>query len=284
MSQMGLIVIELQFQIHPAMDLRSSLLKMEKSYKIKEIRFLLYLLLASFCLILPISSPAKTPEPAVTPLEDEIMKALGKNIRCKKNEVQIRFEKEKPGQMKSLVAKFEGAVIGEMVADHMTVLYENPVIDLNQLKKTKELKILSSSKNKVSILISARAIEGYLAKKATQLQKKYNRISIKFSPPYIECLFDVPASEISPETLSLLKKFVKGAKLEGYAVFQIKAKDNALSALSSKVIVNHFLIPNVILQELQNKFNPFDGIPVLSPFQYSINNINVQTNYLLLTN
>ena len=30
--------------------------------------------------------------------------------------------------------------------------------------------------------------------------------------------------------------------------------------------------------------NPFDRIPVLSPFQYSINNVNVQNNYLFLTN
>ena len=257
---------------------------MEKSYKNKGIRTLFYLLLISIGLIFPISSSAKTPELTTQPLENEIMKALGKNIQCKKIEVQIRLTEEKPGEMKSLAVKFEGAVLGEMVADHMTLLYEKPVIDLSQLKKAKEFKILSSSKSKVSILISAKAIEGYLAGKAKQLHKKYNRISIKFSPPYIECLFDVPASEISPETMKLLDKFVKGGKLEGYAAFQFKAKDNALSGLCSKVIVNHFLIPDAILQELQKMINPFDRIPVLSPFKYSINNVNVQNNYLFLTN
>jgi hypothetical protein len=257
---------------------------MGKSYKNNGIRSLFYLLLISICLIFPISSSAKTPELATKPLENEIMKALGKNIQCKKIDVQIRLVEEKSGEMKSLAVKFEGVVLGEMVADHMTVLYEKPVIDLNQLKKAKEFKVLSSSKSKVSILISAKAMEGYLAGKAKQLQKKYNRISIKFSPPYTECFFDVPDSEISPKTLKLLDKFVKGGKPEGYAAFRMKAKDNALSALSSKVIVNHFLIPDVILQELQDTFNPFDRIPVLSPFQYSINNVNVQNNYLFLTN
>jgi hypothetical protein len=152
------------------------------------------------------------------------------------------------------------------------------------LRHSKELNIPSYSKSKVGILISSGAIERYLGNKANQIGKRYNKISIKFSPPYIECLFDVPASEISPETLQLLNKFVKGAKLEGYAAFQIKAKNNDLYALSSKVIVNHFLIPDLILKELQTKFNPFDGIPVLRPFQYSINNLTVQNKYLFLTN
>jgi hypothetical protein len=257
---------------------------MGKSYKNKGIRTLFYFLLISFGLIFPISISAITPELMTKPLENELMKVLGKNIQCKIIEVQIRLAKEKSGEMKSLAVKFEGAVLGEMVADYMTVIYEKPVIDLGQLKKAKEFKILSSSNHKVSILISAKAVERYLAGKAKQLQKKFNRISIKFSPPYIECIFDVPVSEISPEALKLLDKFVKGGKLEGYAAFQLKAKDNALSGLCSKVIVNHFLIPDGILQELQNMFNPFDRIPVLSPFQYSINHVNVQNNYLLLTN
>jgi hypothetical protein len=171
-----------------------------------------------------------------------------------------------------------------MVADHMTLTYEDPVIDLIQLKQKKELNILSYSKNKVGILISAKAIKGYFGHKANQFKKRYNKILIKFASPYIECLFDVPASEISPETLSLVKPFIKNAKLEGYAAFRIEAKDNALYASSSKVIVNHFLVPERILRELQNRFNPFDAIPALNPFQYSINNVTVQNKYIFLSN
>ena len=259
-------------------------MKMGKSYKNKGIRSLFYFLLISIGLIFPIASSAGTPELTTKPLENEIMKTLGRNIQCKKIVVQIRLTKEKPSEMKTLAEKFESAVLGDMVVDYMTVLYEKPVIDFNQLKKAKKFKILSSSKSKVSILISAKAIEGYLASKVKKFQKKQVRISIRFSPPYAECLFNIPVSEISPKILKLLDKYVKGEKLEGYTAFQMKAKDNALSALSSKVIVNHFLIPDAIRQELQNTFNPFDHIPVLSPFQYSINNVNVQNKYLFLTN
>lgn len=266
------------------MDLRSSSLKTGKSHKNSGIRSLLCLLLIAISLIFPMSSSAKTPELTATPLEHEIMKTLGKNIHCKNIEVQIRFSKDKPSEVKSLAIKLESAVLGNMVADYMTIVYEKPVIDLNQLKKAKKFKILSSSNTKVSILISAKAIEGYIARIAKQVQKKPVRLSIRFSPPYAECFFDIPVSAISPEILKLLDKYVKGNKLEGYAAFQLKANNNGLSALSSKAIVNHFLIPNTIRQELQNRFNPFDRIPVLSPFQYSINHVTVQKNYLFLTN
>jgi hypothetical protein len=256
---------------------------MERSYKIKGI----FLFLLTTILIFPIpatSSTVKTQQMLAKSLEDDILKALGKNIQCKKTEVQVKFATEKAQEIKSLIVKFEGITLGAMLADHMAILLENPAIDVNKLRKTKEFKILTASKTKVNILISAKAIEAYLANKAKQLQKKANRISIKFAPPFIECLFDAPVSEISPETLKLLEKFVKGTKLEGYAAIQIKIKDNAFFALPSKVIVNHFLIPDVILRELQNKFNPFDGIPVLSPFQYSISTATVQNQYLYLTN
>jgi len=240
--------------------------------------------LTSIGLIFPIASSAEIHELTVKPLENEVIKILGKNIRCKKMEVQIRLLKEKPSEIKTLAVRFESVVLGDIVADYMTVLYEKPVIDFKQLKKTKEFKILSSSMSKVGILISVKAIEGYLAGQVKKLQKNHVRISIRFLPPYAECLFDTPVSVIDPKILKLLNKYVKGEKLEGYAAFQIKVKDNAISALSSKVIVNHFLIPDTICQEVQNMVNPFDHIPVLSPFRYSINNVNVQNKYLFLTN
>ena len=164
----------------------------------------------------------------------------------------------------------------------MTLLYEEPVIDLARLKRTGTLSLRSHAGSRVGILISPAAIEKYIKVKADQARKKYNRLSIKFAPPYVECLFDVPTSEIHPETTELLGKFVKGGRLEGYAAFQIRAKDNSLYASSSKVIVNHFLVPGMIIDPLQAKFNPFDTIPVLHPFQYSINHVTVQNQYLYL--
>lgn len=258
---------------------------MEKFIKTKIFHFFYYILLIFLLLINPISSLAKSPDPTKkSPLEEEVLKALSKSIQCKKIEVQIEFAKEKANVLKTLTVKFDGINLGQMAADYMTIVYEDPVIDLIKLKQSKDLNIPSYSKSKVGILISAGAIERYLGNKANQIKKRYNKISIKFSPPYIECLYDVPAREISPETLKLLNKFVKGGKLEGYAAFQIKVKNNELYALSSKVIVNHFLIPELILRELQTKFNPFDGIPVVKPFQYSINNLTIQNKYLFLTN
>jgi hypothetical protein len=258
---------------------------MEKFIKTKTFHFIHYILFVFLLLISPFSSIAKSPDPTKkSPLEEEVLKALSKSMQCKNIEVQIESAKEKANILKTLTVKFDGINLGQMVVDYMTIVYEDPVIDLLKLRQSKELNIPSYSKSKVGILISSGAIERYLGNKANQIGKRYNKISIKFSPPYIECLFDVPASEISPETLQLLNKFVKGAKLEGYAAFQIKAKNNDLYALSSKVIVNHFLIPDLILKELQTKFNPFDGIPVLRPFQYSINNLTVQNKYLFLTN
>lgn len=198
--------------------------------------------------------------------------------------VQIRLSKEKPHEIKTLIVKLQSAVLGGIVTDYITVLYEKPVIDFNQLKKVKKFKIISFSGSKAGILISIKAVERYIAGRVKKLQNKQTRVSIRFSPPYAECFFDIPVSEIPPKTLKLLDKYVKGKRLEGYAALQMTAKDNALSALTSKVIVNHFLIPAAIRQQLQNTFNPIYHIPVLSPLRYSINNVTVQNNYIFLTN
>jgi len=256
---------------------------MEKSTKIE--KGLIFYILILVLLISPVSSIAKSPDPSKkSPLEEEVLKALSKSIECKKMEVLIVSAKGKADLLKTLTVKCDDINLGQTVADTMTLVYEDPVIDVVTLRRSKELHISSYSRSKVSMLISVGGLEKYFSNKAKQFGKRYNRISIKFSPPYIECFFDVPVQEISPETMKLLNKFVKGGKLEGYAAFQLKAKNNDLYAFSSKVIVNHFLVPDLILRELQTKFNPFDAIPVLKPFQYSMNTVNVQNKYIYLTN
>jgi hypothetical protein len=235
-------------------------------------------------IIFPCASSAETPELTNKHLENEIRQIFGKNIQCKNIVVQVRLSKEKPNEIKTIAVKLEGAVLGEIVADYITVVYEKPVIDFNQMTKAKKFKIISSPGNKVGILISIKTIERLIAGRVKKLQKNQARVSIRFSPPYAECFFDIPVSEIPPKTLKLLDKYVKGKRLEGYAAIQLKAKDNALSALSSKIIVNHFLIPGAVRQQLQNTFNPFYRIGVLMPLRYSINNVTVQNNYIFLTN
>jgi hypothetical protein len=260
---------------------------MEKSYKNKAIRLLFYFLLISIGLIFPFASFAsftETPRPDTGHLENEIMRILDKNVKCRKIIVQIMMSKEKPGEIKTLAVKFESAVLGNMVVDYITVVYEKPVIDLNQLRKAKKFKILSSSDNKVGILISAQAINNYIAAKAKQYGNNQARVSVRFSPPYAECFFDIPVSGIPPQTQKLLARYVKGKKIEGYAAMQMTAKNNSLWVQSSKAIVNHFLIPGAIIQKLQNTLNPVDRVFVLAPLLYTINNVTVQNNYLFLSN
>jgi hypothetical protein len=262
-------------------------LKMEKSYKNKAIRFLFCFLLISIGLIFPFASYAsftETPRPDTGHLENEIKQILGRNIKCRKITVQIMMSKEKPGEIKTLAVKFENAVLGNMVVDYITVVYEKPVIDFNQLTKAKKFKILSSSNNKVGILISAQAIDNYIAAKAKQYRNNQARVSVRFSPPYAECFFDMPVSGIPPQTLKLLAGYVKGKKIEGYAAVQMSAKNNSLWVQSSKAIINHFLIPGAVIQKLQNILNPIDRVFVLTPLLYSINHVSVQNNYLFLSN
>ena len=96
-------------------------MKMEKSYKNKGIRLLFYFLSISIGIILPVASSAETPNLTARTLENEIMNILGKNIQCKKIVVQIRLSQEKPNEIKTLAVKFENAVIGDLVADYITI-------------------------------------------------------------------------------------------------------------------------------------------------------------------
>ncbi len=259
-------------------------MKMVKLSSNKKVCPVFYFFLIVILLSVPILSLPKIQIYSDKQLEDEITKALRKSIKCEKIEVRIEYNPKNLPEIKRLLVKIDGIVLEQFVADHMTLAYESPVIELNKLKKEKELKFLSYSKSKVSILASVESLEKYFINKANQFNKKNVRISIKFTPPYIECFYNVPASEITSESIQLLKPFIKQGEVEGYAAFKIEAKDNTLYAFSSKVITNHFLLPNAILKTFEARFNPFDNIPVVKPFQYNINNITVQSKYIFLTN
>jgi hypothetical protein len=216
--------------------------------------------------------------------EEEIAASLKKNLVCTKIEARIETLGEKPQSIKNLAIIIDNLSLGQFKADRMTVIYENPVIDVVKLKKGKGLQFISYTKNKVSILASTESLQKYVSEKSKQFNKKNVQISLKFTPPYVECFYSVPVNEIASESVQLLKSFIRGDKIEGYAAFTITAKKNALYAYSSKVIVNHFLIPNVTLDAFQDRFNPFDEIPVVRPFEYTINNITIQSKYIFMTN
>ena len=217
-------------------------------------------------------------------LEAEIGRALSASTGCKKVTVRVLFKSPKSSDIERLSVKMEVVPIGQLAADHLTIVCDNPVIDRNKLQKEKELVFVSQGKTRVSIFASAGALEQYLQKKAGQFDKKNVHINLKFTPPYVECTYDVPKSEIASESVELLKKFIKGDKIEGYAAFQLGTKNNDLYAYSSKVITNHFLLPNALLGVFQSKFNPFDRIEEVKPFRYTINNLTVQAKYIYLSN
>lgn len=243
----------------------------------------MYVVLACIALTFPAALYAESVRPASS-LESEITKALGARIKCKKITVQAIESKETPGGIKTLAVKLENAALGGMTADYVTVIYEKPVIDMNMLKKAKKFRIISSSSNKAGILISAASVEKYIAARLKRFQKKNVRVSVKFTPPYAECFFNVPASEIDPKAMNIVGKYIKGKNVEGYAAVQIKAKDNALFAAPAKIIINHFLVPASVGSQLQNTFGALDRVAVIPPLRYSINNVSIQKNYLFLTN
>jgi hypothetical protein len=247
---------------------------------LKKIKMNLLKILILLCCV----TVSQAQQSSTVAFENAITRALAGSTGARHVTVRITNKQDKPSEILRLAIKLEGVEVGQLVADNMMVVTENPVIDVTKLRKENRLEFVSHGKMKVSILASVKSLHDYLQKKAQQFNKKNVNISLKFTPPYVECFYDVPKDEVAPESVDMLKKFIPGDKIEGYAVFRIDAKENGLYASSSKVITNHFLLPNALLQLFESKFNPFDQIAVLKPFDYNINSLTVQSKYLYLTN
>lgn len=217
-------------------------------------------------------------------LEKNISKALSKDIHCKNVTVKVKLDNTNSKKITNLIIKLDEVVLDKIKADYITILLKNPVIDNTSLNKRGKFKLISAGDKKVNILLSVNTLQQYLSVKAEEFGKKNVNIKLKFSPPYIECFYDVPKKEIASETLGILSKFIPGDKLEGYAAFTLTVNKNELSAHSSKVILNHFLLPNTILNIFENRFNPFDKIIPIGIVDYKINKLNVQAKYILLSN
>lgn len=217
-------------------------------------------------------------------LEKSITKAIASEIICKEIKVKIIFAKNNTSKISNLTVRLDGVNIGGITADYITVQYNFPLLDFQNLNKKGRLKILSHSSQKTNILLSVNSLQNYLLFKAKEFGKNNVNIKLKYSPPFIECFYDIPKNEIASETTELISKFIPGDMLKGYAAFTLRAKKSELFAHSSKVILNHFLIPGSILNIFENKFNPFDKITSINIFNIEINNIIVQSKYVLLTN
>lgn len=217
-------------------------------------------------------------------LDSDISKALGRVVKCEKIEVKAKREESKGGKLKSLLIRFVGMPKQVLPADYVTMQYANPVMDVNALKKSQKFKVKSHSNFKIGMLVSEQAIRSEFEKRARKSNLPYNKFLIRFTPPYIELEFDIPASAIPPKDRKLVEKFVRNKRFEGYAALRLEVRNNLIYATPAKVILNHFLMPTPVLAELKKRFNPMFRIPVIKPFEYDLKKADVMKQYILFSN
>jgi hypothetical protein len=174
--------------------------------------------------------------------------------------------------------------LGNIQADFFTVIYENAKIDLNLLKSKSSLKIISNKNMDVRIGVSPAKMEQSMQHKMKSLGKKGIKADFKYSPPFVECTYNVPESQLGKDTKAMLVKYIAGSSLEGYIAFKLSASKNELYADPSKVILNHFLLPSPLVKNFKNVYNPFEALSMIKPFKYSINKCEVQDKFIVFMN
>jgi hypothetical protein len=217
-------------------------------------------------------------------LDSDIAKALKKSVTCEKIEIKSKAEENKNGQLKSLLIRFVALQKPSFPADYVTVQYSNPVLDTAALKKSNSFKVKSSSKFNIGILASEQSIKNEFVKTARRSNFQYNKFLIKFTPPYIELEFDIPVGSIPLKDRKLLDKFIINKRLEGYAALRLEVRDNKIFATPVKVIMNHFLVPMTLTNELKKRFNPIYAIPHIRPFDYNLVKVDVLKQHILFSN
>jgi len=169
-------------------------------------------------------------------------------------------------------------------ADYITVQYANPTIDLTALRTSNTFHVASHSDFKIGVLVSQQALKNEFEKTAKRLNMPYNKFLIKLTPPYIELEFDIPADGISPENRKIVETYVKNRKFEGYAALRLEIRDNKIIGSPAKVILNHFLLPMPVVDEIARRVNPLYQIPRIQPFTYSLNKVGIQQKYIFFGN
>lgn len=217
-------------------------------------------------------------------LDGEIAKALKKAVPCEKVEVRTKAGETGSGKLKSLLIKFTAVSKNILPADYVTVQYTNPVVDLKALRKSNTFRVASHSDFKIGVLVSEQTLKTEFDKAAKRLNMPYNKFSIKLTPPHIELAFDIPASGISPEHRQIVEKYVKNKKFEGYAALRLEVHDNKIMATPAKVILNHFLLPMPLVDEIAKRVNPLYHIPRIQPFNYSLEKVGIQQKYIFFSN
>jgi hypothetical protein len=217
-------------------------------------------------------------------LDSDLAKALRKIVKCEKIEIKTNREDNKSGKLRSLLIRLVGMPKHILPADYVTVQYANPDIDLIALKKSNNFKIKSYSNFKIGMLVSEQTIKNEFAKRAKKLKLRYDKFSIRFTPPYIEVEFDIPVDAIPLKDRKLVEKFIRNKRLEGYAALRLEIHDNKIIASPEKVILNHFLLPMTVVSELKKRVNPIYNIPRIRPFEYDLVKVDMMKQHIFLSN
>lgn len=217
-------------------------------------------------------------------LDGELAKALKKTVKCERIEIKTNTGDSESGDLRSLLMKFVSVPMNGVPVDYVTAQYTDPKIDFKALRNANTVKITSYSDFAVRILVSEQTIKNEFIRKARRQNFHYDKFLIKFSPPYIELEFSVPASTIPPKDRKLVEKFMVNDRFEGYAALRLEARDSRIFVVPAKVILNHFLLPMPVLTELQKRVNPIYQIPRMLPFDYTLGKVDLLKQYIFLRN
>ncbi|GAM08149.1 hypothetical protein OR1_00420 [Geobacter sp. OR-1] len=217
-------------------------------------------------------------------LDSDIGKALRKVVKCEKIEVKTKNADNKTGKLSSLLIKLVAMAKQIFPADYVTVQYANPNLDMTALRKSNNFKVNSYSNFKIGMLVSEQTVKNEFVKSARRLNFQYNKFSIKFTPPYIELEFDIPAGAIPLKDRKLVEKFIRNKRLEGYAALRLEIRDNKIIAAPVKVILNHFLLPTTLVAELKKQIKPIYNIPRIRPFDYNLTKVAILKQQIFLSN
>lgn len=221
---------------------------------------------------------------SMEPLESDIAKALRKVIKCEKIEVKTKGEDSRRGKLQTLLIRLVAMSKQVLPADYVTVQYTNPDINLSALRKSNTFKINSCSNFKIGMLVSEQTVRNEIEKTVKRLNLRYDKLLIKFTPPYIEVEFDIPAGAVPLKERKLLEKFIRNKRFAGYAAFRLEIQGNRLIASPDKVIINHFLMPAPLVAELKKRINPVYHLQRIRPFDYNLVKVDIMKQHVYLSN
>lgn len=223
-----------------------------------------------------------------TELQNSIITSLEKLYPKSNIKAKVLSNKNSFGgntaSLSKLSIRMDNMSLGVIQSDFLTVILNDVKIDLNEITSKSRFKILSYKSIKLRIGVSTSKMKESFSRKMHSMGKSGIAADFKYSPPYIECFYKVPESQLGEDTKAMLVKYIAGSNLEGYIAFRIDAKRNNIYAHPDKVILNHFLLPKALVDSFKSVYNPFETLSVIKPFKYTIDKAEVQDKYIIFTN